>query len=156
MGAGLPVAAALTFTLPGAPMIFQGQEVRSIKALKPYDDDGGIVWPKTLPTDFATYAKLIKLRNQNAALFAGSAGGDAVSLTVSTAGLMAFKRTSGTNTVWVVVNLSKKAITGTWNPGSAATLYAFSSNKAVKVVATKQAITLPAFGYEIYTKAVVK
>lgn len=154
-GAGLATAAALTFTMPGAPMIFQGQEVGSIKALKPYDADN-IVWPAKLPAVYTTYQQLIKLKKANEALFNEKFGADAVVLTTSTPGLFAFKRTKNKSNVIVVVNLTKKALTAKFNPGAAATMYAFSTDKAVKLTATNSSVTIPALGYEIYTMAVVK
>jgi glycosidase len=154
-GAALGAAAALTFTLPGAPMIFQGQEVGSIKALKPYDADN-IVWPTKLPTVYTTYQQLIKLKKTNEALFNEKYGAAAVALTTTSTSLFAFKRTKNKSTVIVVVNLSKKAITAKFNPGVSATLYAFSTDKAVKVTSTNTSVTVPALGYEIFTATAVK
>ena len=155
IGPALPAAVALTFTLTGAPSIFQGQEVGSIKALKPYDADN-IVWPTKAPTILATYIKLVKLKKLNAALFSAADGGEVATLTTASTSLLAFKRTKGTNNVIVLVNLSKKALTTKFDAGAAATMYLFSTDKSVKLAAKSNAVTLPAFGYEIYTPAVVK
>ena len=155
MGAGLPAAVALTFTLPGAPSIWQGQEVASIKALKPYDADN-IVWPTKAPAGLATYVKLVKLKKLNAALYNAAYGGDLTILKTASTSLLAFKRTKGTNSVIVIVNLSKKALTTKFDAGAAGTMYLFSSDKSVKLTATANAVTVPALGYEIYTPAVVK
>ena len=154
-GAALGSAAALSFTLPGAPMIFQGQEVGSIKALKPFDADF-IVWPKTLPTVYSTYVKLIKLKKLNEALFNENFGASAESLVTTSPSLFAFKRVKNKSTVIVVVNLSKKALTAKFNPGVTATLYLFTTNAAAKVTALNTSVTIPALGYQIYTAAVVK
>ena len=154
-GAALGAAAALTFTLPGAPMIFQGQEVGSIKALKPYDADN-IVWPTKQPTVYTTYQQLIKLKKTNEALFNEKYGAAAVALTTTSTSLFAFKRTKNKSNVIVVVNLSKKAVTAKFNPGVSTTLYAFTTDKAVKVTSTNTSVTIPALGYEIFTAAAVK
>jgi hypothetical protein len=37
-----------------------------------------------------------------------------------------------------------------------ATLYAFSTDKAVKVTSTNTSVTVPALGYEIFTATAVK
>jgi len=58
--------------------------------------------------------------------------------------------------VIVIVNLSKKSLTTKFDAGAAATMYLFSTDKSVKLTATGNAVTVPAFGYEIYTAAVVK
>lgn len=155
VGAALPLAAALIFTMPGAPRLFQGQEVGSIKALKPYEADN-IVWPTKAPAVLATYTQLVKLKKANAALFTGSAGGALTPLKTTSTGVFAFKRTKGTNSVIVVVNLTKKAITAKFDAGAAANTFLFSTDKAAKLAATGNSITLAAFGYEIYTPAVVK
>jgi glycosidase len=155
MGAALPLAVALTFTMPGAPGIFQGQEVGSIKALKPYDADN-IVWPAKAPAGLAIYQQLVKLKKANPALFTGSDGGALTPLKTTSTGLFAFKRTKGTNSVIVVVNLTKKSITAKFDAGAAANTFLFSSDKAAKLTATANAVTLAAFGYEIYTPAVIK
>jgi glycosidase len=136
-------------------MIFQGQEVQSIKALKPYDADN-IVWPSSLPTVNATYVKLIKLKKQNEALFNENSGAEAISLNTSSPSLFAFKRTKNKSTVIFVANLSKKPLTATFDPGVATTLYLFTTNVAAKVTAVKTSVTIPALGYQIYTAAVVK
>jgi glycosidase len=154
-GAALGTAAALTFTLPGAPMIFQGQEVGSIKALKPYDADN-IVWPAKLPAGYTTYQQLIKMKKANEALFNEKYGAAAVPLTTSSTSLFAFKRTKNKSNVIVVVNLSKKALTAKFNPGVAATMYAFTTDKAVKLTTTNTSVTIPALGYEIFTATLVK
>jgi len=153
-GAALASAAALTFTLPGAPMIFQGQEVSSIKALKPFDSDF-IVWPKTLPTVYSTYVKLIKLKKQNESLFNEKFGAGAQALPTTSPSLFAFKRVKNKSTVIVVVNLSKKALTAKFDPGVAATMYLFTTNAAVKVTATNTTVTVPALSYQIYTAAAI-
>ena len=155
MSAALPANVALTFTLPGAPSIFQGQEVGSIKALKPFDADN-IVWPTKSPALLATYVQLVKLKKANAALFTGADGGEVTVLKTASTSLLAFKRTKGTNNVIVIVNLSKKALTTKFDAGAAATMYLFSTDKSVKLAATGNAVTVPAQGYEIYTPAVIK
>jgi hypothetical protein len=153
--ASLGAASVLSFTLPGAPVIFQGQEVGSIKALKPFDSDF-IVWPTKNPAVFADYQKLINLKQSNSALFNEKNGGDAVSLTTTSNSLFAFSRTRSTNRVFVVINLSNKSLKAKFDSGVTATLYKFSDNKSVKMISKGYELTLPAFGYEIFTSAIVK
>jgi glycosidase len=155
MGAALPLSVALTFTLPGAPGIFQGQEIGSIRALRPYDADN-IVWPARDPAILATYIKLVKLKKGNAALFTGSEGGDATILRTTSPSLFAFKRTKGTNSVIVVVNLSRRALTARFDAGVAVNRFLFSNDRSVRLTATGNSVTLTAFDYEIYTAAVVR
>ena len=155
LGAALPLGAALSFALPGAPLIFMGDEVKSIRAIKPYDADT-IVWPAKNPAEYATYQQLIKLRKQNEALFTGKSSSDALILTTSSTSLLAFKRTSGKNTVLFVANLSKNSLTATFDAGSTISAFAFSTDKATALKAKANKIQLKAFGYEIYTLKAVK
>ena len=154
-GAALGTAAALSFTLPGAPVIFQGQEVGSIKILKPYDSDF-IVWPSKNPASYALYQKLIKLKKLNGALHNANFGSPVVSITTTSNSIFSFKRTSTTSNVIVVVNLSKKSVKAKINPGATGTMYKFSDAKSVTMRSTGFELTLPALSYEIYTKSVVK
>jgi glycosidase len=155
LGAALALGAALTFTLPGAPMIFMGQEVKSIKALKPYDADT-IVWPKKNPAEYTAYQQLIKLRKLNAALYTGKASVDAVMLKTSSTSLLAFQRKSGKSTVIMIANLSKKTLKASFDGGSALKTYTFSNDKVFNMKATGNSVNLDPFEYEIYTLAVVK
>lgn len=155
LGAALALGAALTFTLPGAPMIFMGQEVKSIKALKPYDADT-IVWPKKNPAEYTAYQQLIKLRKLNAALFTGKDSVDAVMLKTSSTSLLAFQRKSGKSTVIMIANLSKKTLKASFDGGSALKTYTFSNDKVFNMKATGNSVNLDPFEYEIYTLAVVK
>jgi glycosidase len=154
-GAALGTAAALSFTLPGAPVIFQGQEVGSIKILKPYDSDF-IVWPSKNPASYALYQKLIKLKKLNGALHNANFGSPVVSITTSSNSFFSFKRTSTTSNVIVVVNLSKKSVKARISPGATGTMYKFSDAKSVTMRSTGFELTLPALGYEIYTRSAVR
>jgi hypothetical protein len=153
--AALGTAAALSFTLPGAPVIFQGQEVGSIKVLKPYDSDF-IVWPSKNPASYALYQKLIKLKKLNGALHNANFGSPVVSITSTSNSIFAFKRTSTTSNVIVVVNLSNKSVRAKISPGATGTMYKFSDGRPVTMLATGFDLTLPALSYEIYTKTVVR
>ncbi len=153
--ASLSAAAMLSFTMPGAPVIFQGQEVGSIKALKPFDSDF-IVWPTRAPATFAQYQKLIKLKKANAALFNEKFGGTARVLTTTSNSLFAFSRSTSTNTVLVVVNLSSKTLKARFNSGVTGTQFKYSDGRSVRMTATSYELTLPAFGFEIFTKTAVK
>jgi len=154
-GAALGTAAALSFTLPGAPVIFQGQEVGSIKILKPYDSDS-IVWPSRNPASYTLYQRLINLKKSNAALHNANFGAPVVSITTSSNSVYAFRRTSSTSNVIVVVNLSRRSVTARINPSATGTMFRFTDGRSVSMRATGFELTLPAFGYEIYTRSAVR
>jgi hypothetical protein len=155
LGAGLNIASMLTFTFPGAPVIYQGQEVANLTALKPFDSSN-IAWPTKKPATFAQYEKLVSLKTSNSALFNEKYGGTATSLTTTSNSLFAFSRKLSTNTVLVVVNLSNKALKAKFDSGVTATMYKYSDNKSVKMIAKGYELTVPALGFEIFTNAIVK
>jgi alpha-amylase len=72
-GDGVKTFAALTFTLPGMPLIYSGQEVGLNKALSFFGKDT-ITWGNKEYEDF--YKNLISLRTNNEALWSAEKGGD--------------------------------------------------------------------------------
>jgi len=104
-GAGYEAMAVMTFTLPGMPLIYGGQESRLTKRLAFFEKD---------PIDWKTremeplYAQLIALKHNNPALANGQYGGDIQVLDSGNESVLAYQRTSGTNVVTVALNLSDK------------------------------------------------
>lgn len=155
LGAGLNIVSMLSFTLPGAPVIFQGQEVANITALKPFDSSN-IAWPTKTPATFTGYQKLIDLKTANSALYNEKYGGTSIALTTTSNSLFAFSRKLSSNTVLVVVNLSNKSLKAKFDSGVTATMYKYSDNKSVKMISKGYELTIPALSFEIFTNAVVK
>jgi glycosidase len=97
--------AVLTFTLPGMPLIYNGQEAGLNKRLAFFEKDP-IDWRGG---DFsAFYAQLIAFKHRHPALAAG-VGGGAVELLPAPADVIAFERRAGDDVVRVAVNLSPEA-----------------------------------------------
>lgn len=94
--------AVLTFTLPGMPLIYNGQESRLTKRLAFFEKDA-IAWGGYALTGF--YQQLIALKHQHPALAAGQYGAP-VTLLAAPAGVVAFERRLGVDVVRVAVNLS--------------------------------------------------
>ncbi len=98
--------AALTFVAPGMPLIYSGQEACLNKRLRFFDKDT-IDWSNLEMQDF--YAKLIKLKNENPALWNGKAGSPAYFINTSNPEqILSFKRIKNDNTILVIMNLSDK------------------------------------------------
>ena len=99
----LPLA-VLSFTLPGMPLIYGGQEARLGKRLQFFERD---------PIDWKThelqpfYSGLLTLKHTHPALGNGQYGGAATVLDVGNDALFAFTRTLGKDAVTVVVNVTK-------------------------------------------------
>lgn len=104
MGEGVEAFAVLTYTLPGMPMIYSGQEAGLNKRLRFFAKDT-IEWDNYQYEGF--YKKLGQLRKENPSLWSGLAGGDMKRLKTSDAAVFAFVRKSEGNKVLVIVNLSK-------------------------------------------------
>ncbi|MYN46725.1 alpha-amylase [Pseudoduganella sp. FT93W] len=95
--------AVLSYTLPGIPMIYNGQESRLEKRLEFFEKDP-IEW-KTYELE-GFYTGLNQLKKANPALWNGAAGGPLQMLDVGNEQLFAFKREQGKNSVRVIVNLT--------------------------------------------------
>ena len=98
----LPLA-VLTFTLPGMPLIYGGQESRLTKRLEFFEKDP-IAWKTRELQPF--YARLLALKHAHPALANGQYGGALTLLDVGNDSLFAFKRTLGADGITVVVNIT--------------------------------------------------
>ena len=101
----LPLA-VLTFTLPGMPLIYNGQESRLDKRLEFFEKDP-IAWKHRELAPF--YTMLVALKHRHPALGNGQYGGATTLVDVGNDQLFAFRRTLGADSVTVVVNVTKAA-----------------------------------------------
>src|SRR5471032_2557136 len=103
-GPAYQAMAVLTFTLPGMPLIYDGQETGLSQRLEFFKKDT-INWNKNseLP---AFYTGLISLKKHNPALWNGQYGGDITLLDAGNPQVFAFQRQLEANLVRVVVNIS--------------------------------------------------
>ena len=104
-GAAAKAMAALTYILPGIPLIYNGQEVAQPRRLAFFDKDA-IEWGA--PNDFSDlYEKLSSLKHAHPALRAGEQGGDLYSIDNSEQWrIFAVKRKIGEQTVIALFNFS--------------------------------------------------
>lgn len=103
-GPAWPALVVLSFTLPGMPLIYNGQEAGLDKRLAFFEKDP-IDWKTQALTGF--YQQLIALKHAHPALAAGAEGGP-VELLEAPADLVAFERRRGADRVRVAVNLSAR------------------------------------------------
>jgi glycosidase len=97
--------AALTFVIPGMPLLYNGQEVAFNRMLEFFEKDL-IDWT---PNDEYTslYKKLIELKKDNSALYAANKGADMFRVKTSNdVNVFAFTRENETDKVFAVFNLS--------------------------------------------------
>lgn len=104
-GAGFKAFAVLAATLPGMPLIYDGQESNLDKRLKFFEKDP-IEWKDYPLAGF--YRDLLALKRDNPALWNGTSGAPIEILPAGSPDVFAFRRTRGANRVTVVVNLSPR------------------------------------------------
>ncbi len=109
MGDGVKAFTVLTFTFPGIPLVYSGQEASLKKRLKFFDKDT-IPWGNYPLESFFT--KLTHLKKNDKLLAAGSEGGEFIKVTTSNdKEVYAFLRKKEGRQLFVILNLSPKEIT---------------------------------------------
>ena len=108
MGAAHKTFAVFMFTMPGTPLLYNGQEVCLDKRLKFFEKDP-IEWEECEMTDF--YKELIELKKENKALWNGTYGGPMNKIKTSKDNrIFAFFRGKDDNKTIVFLNLSKNIL----------------------------------------------
>ena len=104
MGDAAKAFAVLTYTIPGMPLIYSGQEAGNEKALRFFEKDT-IDWSQIPYQDF--YTTLNRLKEQNRALWNGTSGGSMIDISApGNDNLFAILREKDKNKVVVVINFS--------------------------------------------------
>ncbi|HCT29211.1 MAG TPA: alpha-amylase [Bacteroidales bacterium] len=105
MGESVKTFAALSFVMPGMPLIYSGQEVGFNRRLKFFDKDQ-INWNDSLGlTPF--YKKLVELKKSNSVLAAGDKGADIFRIkSTNDSCIFAFTRKNEVEKLLAVFNLS--------------------------------------------------
>ena len=120
MGDAQKAFAAYLFTIPGVPLLYNGQEADLDKRLEFFKRDP-IVWKETELLPF--YTKLVHLRTSHPALRHGAEGGSYEMLKTNRKKVIAYRRAKGNNEVLTILNMSKKpvkvalkdaVVSGTW------------------------------------------
>jgi 1,4-alpha-glucan branching enzyme len=104
LGEAAKLFAVLTYTVPGMPMIYSGQEAGFNKRLRFFDKDT-IEWDNYRLVSF--YTSLNRLKKENPALWNGESGGKLMKIpTGNDKKIYAFTRMKEKNQVLVILNLS--------------------------------------------------
>ena len=103
LGGAHKMWAALSFTAPGLPLIYSGQEVGNSKTLKFFDKDE-IDWSQDSLSDF--YKELTKMKHENTALWIGPEGGTFESFKISNEHIYAFYRKGSKDLMLAYFNMS--------------------------------------------------
>ena len=150
MGEGGKAFAVLSFTVPGMPLIYSGQEAGMNKRLKFFEKDE-IDWSNLEMASF--YKELIALKKNNKALQNGVKGGKLVRINSDqNEKIFAFSREAEGNKVVVILNLSKEPVTATLEMDANAGQYACYKDRNKHDLAAKLAVDLKAWEYRVYVK----
>lgn len=151
LGDAVKTFAVLSFTVPGMPLIYSGQEAGLNKRLEFFEKDE-IDWTRD-PSMGKFYTKLISLKKENPALWNGNAGGW-INFTGTSVPdkVIAFTREKDGNKILVVMNLSGGQANCTIDiQGSELYNEVFSSEK-IQINKTTE-FKLEPWGYKVYKKA---
>lgn len=150
MGAGSYPLSVLTATLPGMPLIYNGQEAGMDKQLEFFERDP-IEWKEHPMRDH--YTKLFDLKQSHPALLNGTDGGDynRITTTANDGDVYAFTRTAEEGTVFVIANLTDQ--TQRFDIVSPAIEGTYSSLFEGEEVTLSDSINvqMDAWGYKVYS-----
>lgn len=150
MGDAADAFAVLTFTIPGIPLIYDGQEVGMDKRLKFFEKDT-IDWSDT--TKQAFYRKLINLKRENQSLWNGLAGGDMKMLeTNHNDQVFAFTREKNGNQLLVIMNLSDTPVVCDVKFGVQEEFKRLLKEGKLKIIDEKASIELHPWEYRVYKR----
>ena len=138
--------ALLTYTLPGMPLLYTGQEVGMSKTLQFFEKDTVPSWNENEWTTF--YTQLCALRHANVALNSYTPWSKANVINCGNDNILAFERTADNgNAVVIIVNLSAQpaAISTEALRSKANYVNYFNSNEAIPD-------TLSAWGFAVLIK----
>ncbi|MDP2335682.1 MAG: alpha-amylase family glycosyl hydrolase [Bacteroidota bacterium] len=108
LGDAVKTMAVLSFTVPGMPLIYTGQEAGLNKRLLFFEKDQ-VDWSNLEMQLF--YQKLIKLKKEDPALWNGTAGGRlSIVATTLPAKVLAFSREKDKNQILAIYNLSPESV----------------------------------------------
>jgi glycosidase len=147
LGEAVKTMAVLTFTSPGMPLVYSGQEAGLDRRLSFFDKDE-ISWDDLSMQDF--YKRLVSFKKENPALWNGNAGGSINFLSATDENILVFVREKDANKVLVVMNLSANSVTAEVVfddlSGSYQTLFVYEETKLGK----NQSFDLKPWEYHIF------
>jgi glycosidase len=149
MGDAQKAFAAYLFTIPGVPLLYNGQEADLDKRLKFFERDP-IVWKETDLREF--YTKLVHLRTSHPALRHGIEGGSFVTLKTNQKNVYAYRRIKDGSEVLTILNFSKKPLQVMLKDGETSGTYKDLFTGSDIEIAQGKAMNLNPWGYMVLTK----
>ncbi len=148
MGEGAKTFAVMTFTIPGMPLLYTGQEVGMNKRLKFFDKDQVDSTQNGYP-EF--YKSLIALKKSNNLFASGANGGDFKILPLDNKNVFAFKRFRDDLEAYVFLNLSANQQQITVPKGLAGAYNDYFA-KGSAVLNEEETVNLEPWGYKVYLR----
>lgn len=149
LGGSVKTMAALTYVVPGVPLIYTAQEFGMNKRLKFFEKDQ-IEEKKSDMTDL--YKKLNKLRKDNKALWNYDGDKNVTYLEGSNADVFTIVREKDGNTVIGVFNFTNKKINSKIKFDNLTGKYKDYESGETVDLGKEQSVDLEAWGFKIYTK----
>jgi glycosidase len=142
--------AVLTFTMPGMPLIYSGQEAGMAKRLKFFEKDT-IDWSNKTLEPF--YKQLLSLKSNNKALQNGIKGGKIVRIpSDKNEEVYAFVREAEGDKVVVVINLTAEAQEVTLSSEALAGEYKDYFSKEEVKLSAEEKMSLKPWEYKVFVK----
>lgn len=149
MGEAVKTMAVLSFTVPGIPLIYTGQEAGLNKRLLFFEKDS-VDWSNLEMQHF--YKKLIQLKKEQPALWNGTAGGPLTIVpTTQPTKILAFTREKDDNQVLAIFNLSPQAVDAILQPSQADNYMEYFSENTV-TLEKGSAIHLDKWGVRVFIR----
>ena len=142
------VMTVLYFTLPGIPLVYNGQEISMNHALAFFDKDP-IDWSQG--KDNIVLQKMIELKRNSPALAVGMNRGEYQRINVGNSSVLVFLRTASDEKVLVVANVSAAAQPITINLGANASAFREVLTNVLTTLPSQYRLTVPAHGYRVLT-----
>lgn len=149
LGRAVKAMTVLSFTAPGVPLIYTGQEMALNRRLKFFDRDP-ITWRKS--TNGLLLTRLVGLKRNNTALWNIPGRAPVRCLPAGNDEVLAFSRVMGGNSVVVLINASDRRQKATVRLGAAGSraYYSFATGKKITFDAVRSTV-LPAYSYQVFT-----
>lgn len=161
LGENVRNLAVLSFTVPGMPLIYSGQEIGLDRRLEFFEKDP-ITWPDKSEWGKGEweqfYTQLVSLKTNNTALWTAGAGGNLKPLHFENTDVIAFSRSTGAtkslqaNDVIVVLNLSDEPKTQRLEIGDLAGSYTDWFSKETTELKPEHLMELEPHSFKVLTR----
>lgn len=141
--------AAYLFTVPGVPLLYNGQEAGLDKRLEFFERDP-IVWKESDLRPF--YTTLVHLRTSHPALRHGTEGGSYETLSTGNKKVIAYKRVKEGSEILVILNMSDKPVVAQLRDGAISGRYRDIFTGADVEIARRQKMKMEPWGYMVLVR----